>query len=119
MLVRHSCVSHQQNPGDPKLVNRIIFNSTSFSLLAAFNDKISRIKTLTASLLLAGYPKAITASNKVVNRHETNFNVISFILDTGSFSGEIPKKVSTLDFSKSASQFFSAYFALSFNSFRL
>lgn len=49
--------------------------------------------SIAASLLLAGYPKAITASSNVVNRHETNFNVISFILDTG----EILKKISTLN----------------------
>lgn len=35
---------------------------------------------LTASLLLAGYPKTAATNNIVVNRHATNLNPVSFIL---------------------------------------
>lgn len=59
--------------------------------------RYSHTKTLTASLLLAGYPKAVTASSNVVNRHDTNFNTVSFILETDFFSSEMPK-VSSEDF---------------------
>lgn len=85
--------------------------------LILVSTPISHTKTLTASLLLAGYPKAITASSSVVNRHNINFNAVSFILETGFFSGEIGifKKVSTLDFFYSFSQFSSLFRLLDYN----
>jgi len=92
-----SCTSTKSH--DLKSVNHIIFNYIILNI-SIDSDEISHTKTLTASLLLAGYPKAITASNSVVNRYDINFNAISFIFKTGFCFGEIGmlKKVSILDF---------------------
>lgn len=47
--------------------------------MTRFNGK-SHVKILTTSLLLAGYPKAAAANNNV-NRHDSNLNRVSFILE--------------------------------------
>ncbi|XP_012060006.1 PREDICTED: WD repeat-containing protein 75 [Atta cephalotes] len=63
---------------DLKSVNRIIFNYIILNI-SIDSDEISHTKTLTASLLLAGYPKAITASNSVFHSIFA-YNRLTFII---------------------------------------
>lgn len=82
-IVRHSCVLHQRNPRRSKIVK---LNPPKFRALHRFQYQlifnVMRYcdTVLTASLLLAGYPKTTATNNIVVNRH-ISLNPASFILE--------------------------------------
>lgn len=88
-IVRYLCALHQRNPrNDRKLLNSIrpIGPPPQFRALHRFQYQLifNVIRycdtVLTASLLLAGYPKTTATNNIVINRH-VSLNSVSFILE--------------------------------------
>lgn len=90
-----------------------------------FNERSHnwRLLTLTASLLFAGYPKAITANTIVVNRHDSSFNPVNFIFEIGSLLRKVSSRSNTRryilpnfsQFFSSANSFLSLFFVGDYN----